>query len=367
MIVARPRADDVGMKPRSQRLRTCAIGALVVMAVACGEAGVDVAAPDLVESVVAPPPPVTLRIGAFSAATEALGVRVLPAFALHWRRLGGQRVSFVETYDGSGSIAQAVWRDFDADVLLFALTEDVQDLVRRRLIAPTWRERPHQGIVCRSLVALAVRKGNPKAIHDWPDLVRPGVAIVSSDPSTSGCGMWNLCALYGAALRGHAGVEAGDPEIARRFVTQVWGNVVAGGESAREAFKTFQSGVGDVAIIYESEIINARMFGHSDERVIPRSTLLVESPIVVVDRNADSHGVRAVAEGLLQFLWTPKIQAKLAFCGLRPVDPDVFAAASEQFPQPADLWTIADLGGWEEAIRAVGVPAAFGAVPRPGK
>lgn len=354
------------MKPRSQRLRSCAIGALVVMAVACGEAGVDVAAPDLHESIVEPPP-VTLRIGAFSGATEALGVRVLPAFALHWRRLAGQRVSFVETYDGSGSIARAVRGGFDADVLLFALTEDLEDLVRRRVIAPTWRERPHQGIVCRSLVALAVRKGNPKAIHDWPDLLRPGLAIVSSDPNSSGCGMWNLCALYGAALRGHAGVEAGDPVVARRFVTQVWGNVIVGGKSAREALRTFQSGVGDVAIIYESEIINARMFGHSDERVIPRSTLLVESPIAVVDRNADSHGVRAIVEGLLQFMWTPKIQARLAFCGLRPVDPDVFAAARKQFPQPADLWTIADLGGWEKAIRAVEVPAAIGDVPRPGK
>lgn len=355
------------VKSRSQSMRTCALGALVLGVVACGDAGVEVAAPEVQQPVVAPPPPITLQVGAFSAASEALGVRVLPAFALHWLRTRGQRVSFVETYDGSASLAHAVQDGFAADVLLFALTDDLQDLVRSDLIKPTWRERPHEGIVCRSLVALAVRKGNPKAIHDWPDLVRPDVQIVSPDPNSSGCGMWNLCALYGAALRGHAGVPAGDPAVARRFVARVWGNVVADGKSAREAFKTFQGGVGDVAIIYESEITNARMFGYSDERVIPRSTLLVESPIAVVDRNVDTHGVRAVAEGLLEFLWTPKIQAKLAFCGLRPVDPDVFAAARAQFPQPEDLWTIADLGGWEKAMRAIEVPAAFGALPRPGK
>ncbi len=354
------------MKSRFHSRRTGAIVALVLVAVACGEAGVDIAAPDIHAPVVASPPPVTLQVGAFSAASEALGVRVLPAFALHWLRTRGQRVSFVETYDGSASLAHAVQDGFAADVLLFALTDDLQALVRSDLIKPTWRERPHHGIVCRSLVALAVRKGNPKAIHDWTDLVRPGVQIVSPDPNSSGCGMWNLCALYGVALRGHAGVEAGDPAVARRFVTQVWGNVVAGGKSAREAFKTFQAGVGDVAIIYESEITNARMFGYSDERVIPRSTLLVESPIAVVDRNVDSHGVRAAAEGLLQFMWTPKIQAKLAFCGLRPVDPDVFATVRAQFPQPEDLWTIADLGGWEKALRDLEVPAAL-ALPRPGK
>jgi hypothetical protein len=170
------------------------------------------------------------------------------------------------------------------------LTDDMEELVRRGLVDAGWRDRPYQGIACRSLVAFAVRKGNPKAIHDWRDLVRADVRIVSPDPEFSGCGMWNLCALYGAALRGHAGVEAGDPVLARSFVAQVWSNVVATGKSAHEAYKTFQAGVGDVAIIYESEITKARMFGHAEERVIPASTLLVESPIAVVDRNVDKHG-----------------------------------------------------------------------------
>ncbi len=311
--------------------------------------------------------PVTLNIGAFSAASEALGVRILPDFAAYWRLTRGQEVTCVERYDGSGSLASAALDDFAADVMLFALVDDMQDLVRGGLLTAAWRERPHQGIVCRSVIALAVRKGNPKAISGWSDLVRPDVAVVSPHPASSGCGVWNLCALYGAALRGHAGVPAGDDARARRFVADVWGNVVATGKSAREALKTFQAGVGDVAIIYESEITNAWMFGYTDERVIPRSTLLVESPIAILDRNADAHAVRSVAEGLLTFLWTPRIQAKLAFCGLRPVDPTVFQASKGQFPQPEDLWTIDDLGGWERAMREIVTPAGFPPAARPGK
>jgi sulfate/thiosulfate transport system substrate-binding protein len=218
------------------------------------------------------------------------------------------------------------------------------------------------------LVVLAVRKGNPLAIHDWSDLVRPGLRVVTPDPASSGGGMWNVCAIYGAALRGHAGVAAGDPRVALDFLTRVLANATDRRKSAAESYESFRDGVGDVAITYESEVARGWAFGHDEERVIPRSTLLIENPAVLVRKNADKHGVRAAAEALLRSLWSVESQTRLAFAGLRPVLPDLAAEAARRSPAPQDLWTIDALGGWERAVREILLPAGLGAsAARPSK
>jgi sulfate/thiosulfate-binding protein len=349
--------------PTTRRPAVAALTALLLGA-ACG-GRVEPARPEVRSAVPADGlPRATLTVGAFSAAREVLGTRVLPRFARHWLRTHGTRIEFVQRYEGSGALAQAIADGFEADVVVFADAEDMARLVRAGKVRPGWAGAPHGGIVSRSLVALAVRKGNPKGIADWRDLVRPGIAIVAPDPATSGGGMWNACALYGAALRGHADVAAHDPVQALAFVARVFAHVVDLRPSADESLRAFQRGIGDVAITYESEVVLSWQFGHDEERVVPSSTLLIENPAAVVDGNADRHGVRAIAEGLLQYLWSEEGQQQLASGGLRPVVP----SAAGRLPQPDDLWTIADLGGWDRAVDEVLVPAGFlAARATPGK
>ena len=296
---------------------------------------------------------VTLVLGVFAGAREPYEKRILPLFKNHWQRVRGQEVTFVESYAGSGTQASAIARGFEADVAVLSLAEDIDLLVRSGLIRHDWRMAPHRGIVSRSLVVLAVPKGNPGTVQDWPDLLRPGLRIVTPDPRSSGGGRWNVSAIYGAALRGRAGVPAGDPGLAERFLAEVLGHVVSLEKDAAESFRKFEEGEGDVAITYESEVIQGRMFGHEYERVIPSSTLLVENPAAVVDRNAEKHGVREVAEAFVQYLWTKECQRKLGFCGMRPVDPAVAAEYVNRFPRPKDPWTIEALGGWERVSREI--------------
>ena len=289
-----------------------------------------------------------LRVGAFSGAREVVGTRVLPAFTRRQLRRG-HRVVVEPWFTGSETLVDAVDEAFPADVVLFSHTHDVDVLVERGLVAPDWSQRPHGGIVCRSLVVLAVRDGNPRNVRDWADLARPGIVVVTPDPAQSGGGLWNVCALYGAALRGHAGVPAGDVEAAAGFVARVLANASCRHASASDAYAAFRGGAGDVAITYESEIALGWIFGSEAERVLPSSSVLVESPAAVVCAHADAHGVRAIAEALCDHLWTPAAQWHFARCGLRPVQPEVWAANRQRFPDPEDLWTIEFLGGWEKA------------------
>jgi sulfate transport system substrate-binding protein len=206
-------------------------------------------------------------------------------------------------------------------------------------------------MVSTSVVAFAVRKGNPKGIHDWADLAQPGLQILTPNPATSGGAMWNILALYGAALRGQVTVvPAGDEAAATAFLTAVLKNVTVLDKGARESITNFESGVGDVAITYENEVLVAQKNGQDDELVIPTSTLLIENPVAVVDAYADKHGTRAVAEAFVQFLFTRPAQQVFADYGLRSIDPAVAQATAAQYPAVKDLFTITEeFGGWGAA------------------
>jgi sulfate/thiosulfate transport system substrate-binding protein len=344
-------------------LRTAA---LCLLAAACAESTPE-ATPSPPQAVAPAPAPATvhLTLGAFSAAREVLGSKLVPAFQRQ-RQRRQQTVEFTQVFAGSEELTQTIGTDLAADIGMFAHAHDLATLVARGVVQPTWDDGPHRGIVCRSLVVLAVRPGNPKDIRGFADLVRAGVGVVSPDPATSGGGVWNVCALYGAALRGHAGVPANDPAAARAFVARVLANVVAAHANANESYRAFRDGAGDVAITYESEVALAALFGDASERIVPASTVLVESAVALLDRHVDAHGVRREAQAFLDHLWSPEGQRQFAFCGLRPVDPQVAAANRARFPQPEDLWTIDFLGGWQAAAglvrELVVAPAA-----RPGK
>jgi sulfate transport system substrate-binding protein len=293
---------------------------------------------------------VTLILGAYTTPREVYGRSIIPAFQAYWKGKTGQQVEFRESYQASGAQARAVIGGFEADIVALSLSADVDKIVDAGLIKHDWREKPHNGIVSTSIVVMAVRPGNPKGIRDWEDLARPGLNILTPDPRTSGGAMWNIAGIYGAALRGFAGVERDKPEAAAAFLSSVFRNVSIMDKGARESITNFEKGIGDVAVTYENEVKVAQAAGQKYEYIIPRSTILIENPAAVVDTYVDKHGVREVAEAFLEFLWSTESQRAYAKHGLRPVDPAVAAEVQNSYPEVQDLWTIEFLGGWPRVI-----------------
>lgn len=293
---------------------------------------------------------VKLILGAYTTPREAYG-ELIPIFAAQWKEKTGQEVTFEESYLGSGAQARAINEGFEADVAALSLDGDIQKIADAGLITHDWHIPPYNGMVSTSIVVFAVRKDNPKNIHDWADLAQPGLEILTPDPKTSGGAQWNILALFGAALRGKIeGVPANDEAAATEFLRSVLKNVTAFDKGARESITNFETGVGDVAITYENEALVGQQSGQDYEFVIPTSTILIENPVSVVDTYVDKHGTREVAEAFVQFLFTKEAQEIYAKHGLRSLDPEVTKATEAQYPPVNDLFTIGDqFGGWSEA------------------
>ncbi len=301
-------------------------------------------------------PPVKLILGAYTTPREAYG-KIVPLFAAAWKASAGQEVMFEESYQGSGAQSRAIVEGFEADVTALSLEADITRIEKAGLITHDWKSVGNQGIVSTSIVVFAVRKGNPKGIHDWADLAQPGLEILTPDPKTSGGAMWNILALFGAALRGQVdGVPANDEAAATGFLKAVFKNVIVMDKGARESITNYEQGVGDVAITYENEVLVGQKGGQDYEMVIPRSTILIENPVAVVDAYVDKHGTREAAEGFVNFLFTQEAQQLFAEHGLRSVDSEVAKATASQYPPVADLFTIdQQFNGWKEAT-----PKVFG-------
>jgi len=291
-----------------------------------------------------------LILGAYTTPREAYS-ELIPIFQARWESQSGQPVTFEESYLGSGAQSRAIIEGFEADVAALSLQADIERIAEAGLITHDWRAAPHGGMVSTSIVAFAVRSGNPLAIQDWADLARPGVEVLTPNPRTSGGAMWNILGLYGAALRGGVqGVPEGDEAAATEFLKAVLRNLSVMDRSARDSMTTFENGVGDVAITYENEVLVGQQAGQDYDLVIPRSTLLIENPATLVDEYVDLHGVRPAAEAFVAFLFTPEAQEVFARHGLRSPDASVAASTASLYPPVPDLFTIADqFGGWESA------------------
>jgi sulfate transport system substrate-binding protein len=290
-----------------------------------------------------------ITLGAYTTPREAYR-EIIPLFQKQWKDQTGQDVVFEESYLGSGAQSRAVVEGFEADIVALSLEADVTRIENAGLIKHAWREMPYGGMVSTSVVAFAVRKGNPKNIQDWHDLARPGVEVLTPNPRMSGGAMWNILGLYGAALRGYVqDVPADDPAAAQQFMLQVLRNVSVMDQSARESITNFEKGIGDVAITYENEVLVGLMSADYYELVLPRSSILIENPAAVVDVYVDRHGNRAVVEAFRDFLFTPEAQSVFGRYGLRSLDSAVAAATAAQYPPLEDLFTVAYFGGWSAA------------------
>ena len=323
------------------------LAALTILA-ACG-APAATPAKEAAPATAGSPSALTLILGAYTTPREAYG-KLIPIFKAQWQQEKGQAVTFEESYLGSGAQSRAIVEGFEADVTALSLEADVTRIAQAGLITHDWKDNPTKGIVSTSVVVFAVRKGNPKQIKDWADLAKPGVQILTPNPKTSGGAMWNILALYGAALRGKVdGVPANDEAAASAFLTTVLKNVTVMDKGARESITNFEKGVGDVAITYENEVLVGQQSGQTYEMVIPRSSILIENPVAVVDTYVDKHGTRAAATAFVNFLFTKPAQEIFAQYGLRSVDAEVAKATADRYPPVADLFTIQDLGGWDQA------------------
>jgi sulfate/thiosulfate transport system substrate-binding protein len=273
------------------------------------------------------------------------------AFALYWKGKTGDTVTVNQSHGGSGKQARAVIDGLEADVVTLALAYDIDALAAQGGLVPAnWQTRlPNNSAPYTSTIVFLVRKGNPKNIHDWGDLVRPGVAVITPSPKTSGGARWNYLAAWAWALKQPGGTDV----TAETFVKKLYGNVPVLDSGARGATVTFvERGIGDVLLAWENEAYLAiKESGPAKfDIVAPSLSILAEPPVSIVDQNVDQHGTRKVAEEYLKYLYSKRGQEIAARHFYRPRDPEVAAEFASQFANIPQLVTIdAVFGGWTRA------------------
>ncbi|MFH0980595.1 MAG: sulfate ABC transporter substrate-binding protein [Planctomycetota bacterium] len=272
------------------------------------------------------------------------------AFARYWKDKTGQAVTIRQSHGGSGKQARAVIDGLEADVVTLALAYDVEAISQRAgVIAAGWQKRlPNNSCPYTSTIVFLVRKGNPKNIKDWDDLVKPGVAVITPNPKTSGGARWNYLAAWGYAFKHNAGDEA----KAREFVTKLFKNVPVLDAGARGSTTTFvQRGIGDVLLAWENEAFLAveKMGEGKVEIVVPSLSILAEPPVTVVDKTVEKRGTRDLATAYLQYLYSAEGQEIVARYHYRPSLSAVAEKHADQFPKIELLTIDRDFGGWEKA------------------
>ena len=325
------------MQARSHALLAVAIAAALVVA-ACGGADDTAGGGSSSAGSAAPSGGAKTQLSLVAYSTpQVVYDEVIPQFQ---KTQAGNGVTFKESFGASGDQSRAVEAGLPADVVTFSLAPDMDRLVKAGLVASDWANTPKKGLVSKSVVSLIVRKGNPKNIHTWDDLLKPGVKVLTPNPFTSGAAKWNILAAYGAKSGGGENAQAG-LDYLRQLITK---HVVVQDKSGREALQNFTSGTGDVLISYENEAITARKKGQKVDYVIPDQTISIENPIAVVSKS--SHQQQAKA--FVQYALSAAGQQKFADWGYRPVDQAVFDKNKQEFPTPKGLFTIRDLGGWSK-------------------
>jgi sulfate/thiosulfate-binding protein len=282
--------------------------------------------------------------------TRELYEAVNAQFAKDWKAKTGDDVTIDQSHGGSGKQARAVIDGLEADVVTLGLAGDIDAIVEQAdLLPPSWQSRlPDNSCPYTSTIVLLVRKGNPKQIHDWDDLAKPGISVITPNPKTSGGARWNFLAAWGYALKKNAGDEA----KAAAFVGAVYKNVPVLDSGARGSTTTFaEREIGDVLIAWENEArIAIKQFGPDKYQVIyPSISVLAEPPVAWIDKVDRRHGTAAISKAYLEFLYTPAGQEIIAQNFFRPRDKTVAAKYASQFPSLPMLTIDSDFGGWKHA------------------
>lgn len=272
----------------------------------------------------------SLTLVAYSTPQSALGSLI----SAYQKTSAGKGVSFSQSYGPSGEQSRKVAAGLHADVVNLALEPDVTRLAKAGLVSSSWNQNATHGMVTNSVAVIIVRKGNPKHIQGWSDLIKPGVDVLTPNPFTSGSARWNILAAYGAQLK-----EGHTPAEATQYLQKLFKKVVSQDSSARKALQTFLAGRGDALIDYEDEAISDEKKGAAIEYIVPNDTIQIENPIAVVGRST-------TAQSFVNFLLSPEGQKIWVQHGYRPVIGGVPGASA--FPTPSGLFTVASLGGWSK-------------------
>jgi sulfate/thiosulfate transport system substrate-binding protein len=272
-------------------------------------------------------------------------------FIAAWKAEKGEEISIKVSHGGSGKQARSVIDGLKADIVTLALAYDIDAIAEKAALLPAdWQQRlPYNSTPYTSTIVFLVRKGNPKAIKDWPDLVRPGIRVITPNPKTSGGARWNYLAAWGYALQ----TQGGDAAKARDFVTDLFKNVPVLDTGARGATTSFaQRGLGDVLITWENEAYLAlnELGKGGFEIITPSRSILAEPPVAIVDKIVEAKATQDLAQAYLEFLYKPDIQDVIAKHYFRPRLPEIAARYKEQFPQ-IPLFDIGVFGGWQQAQR----------------
>jgi sulfate/thiosulfate transport system substrate-binding protein len=268
---------------------------------------------------------------AYSTPQEAYE-QIIPAFQ---KTTAGKGVSFNQSYGASGDQERAVEAGLSADVVALSLAPDVDKLVKAGKVDANWDQNKFKGFVTDSLVVFATRKGNPKNIKTWDDLLKPGIEVITPNPFTSGGARWNIMAAYGAQLQ-----QGKTKQQALAYLKQLFDHVPVQDKSAREALQTFVGGKGDVLLAYENEAITAQQKGQSLDYTIPDQTILIQNPAAVTSDSKHATD----AKSFLDFLWTDEAQKIYASKGYRSVNPAL--VEKSKYPTPSGEFKIDKLGGW---------------------
>ncbi len=330
--------------PRRRPTLVAALGAALALVTtsACSGGSSDVVgAPAATQAPAAAGSGGTINLYAYAVPKPGFD-KLIPAFTA---TPAGQGVTFQQSYGASGDQSRKVAAGATADIVNFSVEPDVTRLVDAGLVDASWNAGQYKGIPFGSVATIVVRKGNPKGIKDWDDLLKPGVNVVTPNPFSSGSAKWNLLAPYTAKSDGGKNAQAGLDYVS----ALVKDHVTTQPKSGREASDTFLQGTGDALISYENEAIFLERGGDPVEHVTPPTTFKIENPLAVVKTSTNL----ATAKAFNDYLYTPAAQTVLAQAGFRPVDQTVAKEYASSFPAPSKLWTIDDLGGWKTVDKAL--------------
>ncbi len=267
---------------------------------------------------------------------QASYVKLIPAFQ---GTPAGKGVSFTQSYGASGDQSRAVAAGQPADVVHFALEPDIARLVDAKMVSPSWDSNQYHGIVANTEVVFVVRAGNPKHITTWNDLIKPGIQVITPNPFTSGGARWNIMAAYGSELK-----EGKTPAQATQYLNTLFHHVPVQDDKASAALQTFMGGKGDVLLAYEQDALLAQQSGEKLDIVYPPQTILIQTPLAATTKASPA------AKAFVKWMWSTQAQTILGQTGYRPVVPSVAAKFASTYPSTSQVFTIDDVGGWNQVM-----------------
>lgn len=294
-----------------------------------------------------------ITVSGFSIMQEALEKSIFPSFAAKWKSEHGVDVHFTSSFAGSETITNQILTGLGVDIAILSIERDADRLTQGGAVTSNWRLLPHNGIINRTPFVILVRKGNPKGIHDYPDLAKPDVNLIHPDPVSSGGAQWSILGIYGSELR-KSEKETGTMDQARalQMLKGIWSRVKATAASAREARTQFETGYGDALITYELEGLLMKEAGAPFEIVVPRSTIFSEHPALIIDRNVTAQE-RPVVQAFLQYLWSDEAQRAFVKYHFRSVTDESLNENNKEFAKIELPFTVELFGGWSRAYPAI--------------